>query len=120
MAIKLYKIRKKCTNLFSSGSCVPRWTTRGKAWTSLAHIQSHLSNLARCWPLSVATYANAEVVEFEVTEKATQDTAAVLQQALDRKAATAAKALATSRRRQEAAEREQLRVLQGKYPSTAA
>lgn len=119
MAIKLYKIRKKGTNLFSSGGAVPRWTTRGKAWTSLAPIQSHLNRLAR-YQFSAAYYANTEVVEFEVTEKATQETAAVLQQFLDRKAARVAKAEAASRRRQEAAEREQLRVLQGKYPSTAA
>lgn len=39
--IKVYKI--KCGDLFSAGGYDPRWSKRGKVWSSTQAVSSHLS-----------------------------------------------------------------------------
>ena len=38
----LYKIRDVNTGLFSTGGMDPNWTTKGKTWTGLGSLKSHL------------------------------------------------------------------------------
>ena len=38
----LYKIRDVNTGLFSTGGMDPNWTTKGKTWTGLGPLKSHL------------------------------------------------------------------------------
>lgn len=40
-----YKIRDKNTGLFSTGGVSPKWTKKGKVWTSEGHVKSHLTLL---------------------------------------------------------------------------
>lgn len=42
MDIKAYKIQDKVTGLFSTGGMSPKWTKRGKTWSQLNHIKTHL------------------------------------------------------------------------------
>lgn len=47
MDIKAYKIRDKVTGLFSTGGMSPKWTKRGKTWSQLNHIKTHLKQFIR-------------------------------------------------------------------------
>src|ERR1700743_3970380 len=38
-----YKLRDKATGLFSTGGTNPRWTKKGKVWTSAGALKSHLT-----------------------------------------------------------------------------
>jgi len=71
------------------------------------------------WPSShhYANYADAEIVEFEMVEKIVTDLAVLVQEVKDAKGAKLAKDTEARRKRAEDLEREQLRVLQRKYPS---
>lgn len=119
----MFKIRKKGTHLFSSGGADPRWTTKGKTWGSLAHVTSHLAQVNQPrsggWSRSrdLADYTDAEIVEYAAVESAVTDVTAMLQQIRDKKALKKAKEEAAIRKRQEDAEREQLRKLQAKFPN---
>lgn len=42
MDIKVYKIKNGSTGLFSTGGTDPSWTKRGKTWSQLNHVKSHL------------------------------------------------------------------------------
>lgn len=113
VAGKMFKIRKKGTNLFSSGGSDPRWTTKGKTWGSLAHVTSHLGQANQ----HIADYAEAEIVEYAAIESSVTDVTTMLQQIRDKKALKRAKEEAAARKRMEDAEREQLRKLQAKFPN---
>lgn len=120
--MKVFKIRKKGTNLFSSGGADPRWTTKGKTWGSRAHVTCHLGQVHQ--PRSggwsrrdLADYADAEIVEYNVVEASVTDVTTAFQQIRDKKATQKAKEEAAARKRQEDAEREQLRKLKAKFPN---
>lgn len=42
MIIKVFKIKDSTTGLFSTGGCSPNWTKRGKTWSQINHIKTHL------------------------------------------------------------------------------
>ena len=107
--MKVFKIRKKGTNLFSSGGSSPNWTTKGKTWAAMSHVSNHLGVA----PMRV--YADAEIVEYDVVEVAAQDAAAIVEAKRQAKLKKELKAAQEARKRKEDAEREQLRQLQAKY-----
>ena len=71
----VYKIRDKGTGFYSTGGTHPNWSEKGKMWKRLGDVTSHLNQLAMYSPahrarhIQVSTYGNAELVEFELTEK---------------------------------------------------
>ena len=122
VAGKMFKIRKKGTNLFSSGGADPRWTPKGKTWGSIAHVKSHLAQVNQPrsggWgSLDIANYTEAEIVEYTAVESSVTDVVVVFQQIRDTKAEKRAKKEAAARKTHEDYEREQLRHLQAKYPN---
>jgi len=134
MSTQVYKIRDKVTGLFSAGGSEPRWTKKGRAWSSMVHLKSHIANLIlrlpsgwghpNRWGRAPHPYATAEVVVFEVSESGTQDVSVVLAEVAkakwDEQAAKEAlqrKDEADRASAKEADERAQLRRLQAKYPN---
>lgn len=116
----LFKIRKKGTDLYSSGGGSPRWTRKGKAWTSLGHVKNHLATAChRNWGAvgGIYTAGDVEVVEFVVQEKTATDLAVIQQQVKDAKDKRVQKAADALKREQEKLERDQLRLLLEKYPT---
>jgi hypothetical protein len=68
--MKIFKIRNKVTGLYSTGGCSPRWTKKGKIWTTIGHLKSHIRQLVgRKWSLPLKDIANWELVELEVIEQ---------------------------------------------------
>lgn len=108
----IYKVRKKGTDLYSSGGSSPRWTRKGKSWSNLGHVKTHLAQFnAR------VVYRDAEIVTCEIQVTGTQD---VLQLIQDVEAATIAKRkkeadrIAQARKDRDLAD---LRRLQTMYPN---
>lgn len=116
--MKVFKIRKKgTTDIFSSGGADPRWTTKGKTWSSLGHVKSHMGQCRLGRYRDSADYADAEIVEYAVTEVAVTDATTMFQQIHNDRTKKRLKEEAALRKRQEDAEREQLRKLQAKFPN---
>jgi hypothetical protein len=70
----VYKIRDKGTGLYSTGGTHPNWSETGKVWKRPGDVTSHLNMIAHYTPgqrrhIMVSTYGNAELVEFELTER---------------------------------------------------
>lgn len=67
--IKLFKIRKKGTELFSTGGSYPRWSKTGKTWAARAHVHNHMNVVGTAsGPRNPCPYSTeAELVEYEVT-----------------------------------------------------
>jgi hypothetical protein len=99
MGDKFYRIRKKGTDLYSTGGENPFWSSVGKAWTKLAHLNCHIQQVRgptkrgsygsyqyRHTDMERADYAEAEVVTFETVVVEVQDASTFLQAAKDRKA----------------------------------
>lgn len=42
MSVKAYKIKNQKTGLYSTGGSIPRWTAKGKTWSSLGPLKNHL------------------------------------------------------------------------------
>jgi hypothetical protein len=40
--IKVFKIKHAQTGLFSTGGMEPRWTTKGKTWSTIGSVKNHL------------------------------------------------------------------------------
>ena len=55
-----YKIRDKRTGLFKEGGHWPRWSKKGKEWTSVGHVKQHLSQ----FPANKIDWDNWEMVEY--------------------------------------------------------
>ena len=60
--MKIYKI-KNPQGLFSTGGATPMWTSKGKSWSSIGYIKSHLTGLR-----SSEYYENCNIVEYEMIE----------------------------------------------------
>lgn len=66
---KVLKIRDKITGLYSTGTTRPKWSEYGKTWASKGHLKLHLGQFVDSNPDKYTTfYANAEIVEVEVTQ----------------------------------------------------
>ena len=69
--MKVYKIRNKETGMFSGGGSYPRWVARGKVWTDLRFVKSHLrmfdENSMNLF-YNLLYFKLAEVVEYECSE----------------------------------------------------
>lgn len=63
--MKVYRIRDK-NGLYSTGGTSPDFTRGGKTWSNLGHVKSHLRQFSG---RNLETYANAEIVCVEYTEK---------------------------------------------------
>lgn len=64
-----YKIRKQMPNgeyRYSSGGMDPRWTTKGKTWSSVGYLKSHLKLHSRNPDVD-----NWEVIRIEMVETTT-------------------------------------------------
>jgi hypothetical protein len=70
--MKIYKIRRKSDGLFSLGGSSPMFNGKGKSWSKLHHITTHLGAL--CSYIDDTIYKECEVVEFEITETETKTT----------------------------------------------
>lgn len=113
----IYKIRHKKTGLFSGGGSCPRWAKKGKAWSSIAYVKSHLACVDQPrYPMFRGghPYADAEIVTFEMVVVDTRDVAALLDEVeldkVEKKVAKEIEAL----RRQEEREKEELQRLRKK------
>ena len=116
MSDHIFKIRHKTSGLFSTGGRNPRWTDKGKTWTMLGYVKSHLGQVDVGRGRS-HLYTNAEVVTFEVTVAETQDVQALLDEVKKKKAET--KRLAAEERaskRKEDREQAELRRLRKLWP----
>lgn len=79
----VYKIRNKTTGLFSGGGAYPRWSKKGKVWTSMGNLRNHL-NMFKTYrsgfsPQFKDELSSWEVIEYHITmaeqEKETNPTA---------------------------------------------
>jgi len=68
----VYKIRNP-QGLFSRGGCLPKWSKKGKTWTNIGALKSHLTMLRHdreCYktlprtPFAKDAYEGCEVLEF--------------------------------------------------------
>jgi hypothetical protein len=71
--MKIYKIIHKNTGLYNAGGTTPRWTKKGKKWSSLGHLKLHIiSQLNYNYTTNQYSYnkdiLNWEVIEIEVSE----------------------------------------------------
>jgi hypothetical protein len=77
----VYKIRRKADGLYSGGKTNPIWTKRGKVWSSLSGLKSHLTLVGGRggWVRAEdkaserqknlrAVYAGCEIVTYIVTQ----------------------------------------------------
>ncbi len=114
--MKVYKVQHKVSGLFSSGGSCPRWSTKGKVWTSMGHVKVHLAQAHE--PQrghKQAPYTQAEVVEYDLMPEGSTDVAVLLQDIEAVRAEKVQKVRDLVRQRVEEQEREQLRKLQEKY-----
>lgn len=115
---KLYRIRNT-EGLYSTGGSSPKFTKRGKIWTNIGHVKSHIHMLDK---YGRATYRNeCHLQTYFITETITDvKPIFVLMEELDAINRTKEQAARDeSRSRRERTEREQLRALQIKYPKGA-
>lgn len=63
--MKIFKIRDAQTGLFSMGGMFPRWTKKGKSWSNIGHVKTHIKNLSRHLIKNIDHW---EVVEYELVE----------------------------------------------------
>jgi len=63
----LFKIRNISENTFSTGGSNPSFNDKGKTWTSLGHLKTHLSTVKR--KRSKVYNRNIEIVEYTLTPK---------------------------------------------------
>lgn len=47
MILKAYKVKDVSTGKFSTGGMSPRWTNRGKTWSQLNHVKTHLRQFCK-------------------------------------------------------------------------
>jgi len=64
-----YKIRRKSDGLFSAGGSSPHFSKIGKLWKQRNHLSNHLNQVYR--PLQ--TYADCEIVTYEIVESAVDE-----------------------------------------------
>lgn len=69
--MKIYKIRHKLTGLFSTGGSNPFWTKKGKTWSSIGHVKSHISGVVDYGYRDKSDMVNWEIIEIEVSETLT-------------------------------------------------
>jgi hypothetical protein len=76
--MKVYKVRNKETGLFSTGGMTPSFNKRGKTWTQINHVKSHLTQFRSSSNISyysrnapqIINYLNeVEIVEYNLTEQ---------------------------------------------------
>ena len=65
--MRIYKIRHKETGLFSTGGTTPRWTKRGKIWTSNGSVRSHLRQFREPY-YNTEIPEEWEVIEYEISD----------------------------------------------------
>jgi len=123
MVFQYFKIRKVGTELYSTGGSSPNWSPKGKVWTNLGHIKSHLGLLDKptSWsykdPMK-ADYKDAEVVEFAMVPTGSpMSVGALLQKVFDLKAQKAQAYEEARKKHQEAEEVRKLLELKRKYPN---
>ena len=63
--MKIFKIRDTETGLFSMGGSCPRWSKKGKTWTNIGHVKTHIRGLNKFYIKNVDHW---EVIEYELVE----------------------------------------------------
>jgi len=63
--MNIFKIRDTATGLFSMGGSCPRWSKKGKTWTNIGHIKTHIRGLDKRF---IKNFDNWEVIEYELVE----------------------------------------------------
>jgi hypothetical protein len=64
----VYRIRDNVTGKFSTGGTTPTWDKKGKVWSTIAHVNSHLALVSNSYYRAFLYPESACVVEYEVTE----------------------------------------------------
>ena len=114
----IFKIRDRVTGLYSTGGSNPKFNKRGKAWGTLAHVRAHLALFtARSYRPLPWSYNDCEVVTFEFVEVEARPISIAFDEVVDRQRDMTAQREAKRQAWKEAREREQLALLQKKYPS---
>lgn len=76
--MKFYKIRNKHIELYSSGGHYPTWEQKGKMWTHIGFVKSHLTMIKKiilqtCNVVYLSTYLeDSEIIEYNseiITQK---------------------------------------------------
>jgi len=113
----IYKIRDKMTGLFSTGGAFPRWTARGKSWSSLTYVKSHLGLVDNGrWGNKAHPYINAEIVTFDVTISGTMNVQLLLDKVGRGQEAKLLAAKNRASQRRDDRERAELRRLRKRWP----
>jgi|APSaa5957512576_1039674.scaffolds.fasta_scaffold11333_3 hypothetical protein len=122
MSETFYKIRKKGSKppLYSNGGSNPRWTAKGKKWSTIGHLKQHLANVGssswRNYNVD-ADYVDGEIVEFVAKPKGKpKDVADLLSEVRQKKLEDEAAREAALREERRQEELRRLRELQAKYP----
>ena len=66
MSNLIYKVRNKVTGKFSTGGISPSFTNKGKSWSSIGPLKTHLRQIS-----SRNYFNDCEVVEYQMVENAT-------------------------------------------------
>ena len=65
----MYKIRRRDDGLFSTGGSSPGFNSVGKTWTGMGPLKNHMHGVTAYDKYQdEPTYANCEIVEFEMRE----------------------------------------------------
>ena len=115
METKLYRIMN-AEGLFSKGGTNPSFTKRGKIWTNIGHVKSHIHMLNK---YGRQTYRNGCVLQTYYISETVTDQSPVAELMAELAAGVAAKEVAYRAERaaeKKATEIKQLRNLQQKYP----
>jgi len=60
----VFKIRNTETSLYSNGGSKPTFSKTGKSWTSIGHLQNHITKIKK----SRKSYTSCEAVRFKLIE----------------------------------------------------
>lgn len=118
MTAKLYKIRRKgTTDQFSTGGSCPKWSNKGKIWSAIGHVKSHLRQYGQSTGYrDPVQYDGAEIVTFSMTEEHAEDVQCVLDEMAAQKKSKEARSREAERKRKAEQEQAELRRLRKKYP----
>ena len=64
----VYKIQRISDGLFSTGGYQPRFTKKGKIWTTKAALHNHLALNPRNGFQGIEAYVDCELIEYEIVE----------------------------------------------------
>jgi len=68
----VYAIRRRSDGLFSTGGSSPKFTKKGKRWSTIGHVKAHLSMFVGFGYDNSSVYAGCELVAFEISTVETE------------------------------------------------